>query len=153
MSRIIYTLIIFFSVISLFAQNNPSCNGLRYRVDVFENVKVTKDIEYSEATTIGGKSKKLFLDVYEPVSDVVTERPVIVLAFGGSFISGTRSDMQFLCERFAKNQYWENYPSGTIYAGIPLPRLKKRLKVTPTIQKLLFILKNVSALDSLLLKV
>jgi acetyl esterase/lipase len=105
MSRIIYTLIIFFSVISLFAQYHPSCNGQRYRVDVFENVKVTKDIEYSEATTIGGESKKLFLDVYEPVSDVVTERPVIVLAFGGSFISGTRSDIQFLCERFAKKGY------------------------------------------------
>lgn len=105
MSRIIYTLTIFFSVISLFAQYHPSCNGLRYRVDVFENVKVTKDIEYSEATTIGGKSKKLFLDVYEPVSDIVTERPIILFAFGGSFISGTRSDMQFLCERFAKKGY------------------------------------------------
>jgi para-nitrobenzyl esterase len=105
MSRIIYTLIIFFSVISLFAQYHPSCNGQRYRVDVFENVKVTKDIEYSEATTIGGESKKLYLDVYEPVSDVVIERPVIVLAFGGSFISGTRRDIQFLCERFAKKGY------------------------------------------------
>jgi len=90
---------------SVFAQNHPTCNSQRYRVDVFENVKVTKGIEYSQATTIGSKSQKLYLDVYEPVSDIATERPVIVLAFGGSFISGTRGDIQFLCERFAKKGY------------------------------------------------
>ncbi len=102
MSRIIYTLIIFFSVMSLFAQYHPSCNGQRYRVDVFENVKVNKDIEYSEVTTIGEESKKLFLDVYEPVSDVATERPVIVLAFGGSFISGKEAICSFFVSDLLK---------------------------------------------------
>ena len=50
-------------------------------------------------------SQKLYLDVYEPVSDIATERPAIVLAFGGGFISGTRGDIQFLCERFVKKGY------------------------------------------------
>ena len=49
----------------------------------------------------------LFLDFYEPLNDTVQARPLIVLAFGGSFVFGSRvsPDIVDLCERFTKLGY------------------------------------------------
>jgi para-nitrobenzyl esterase len=90
---------------SAVAQDHYSCNTQRYRLDVFENIKVTNEIKFGEETTLAGNNQELFMDIYEPADDDVTERPVIVLAFGGSFIGGSRRDMKPLCERFASRGY------------------------------------------------
>ena len=104
-SSLLFTALILVGIGPAHAQDHPTCDNQRYRLDVFENVKVTGEIEYSEAETIGGETVKLYMDIYEPEGDLATERPVVVLAFGGSFIGGSRQDIAPLCERFAQKGY------------------------------------------------
>jgi len=49
----------------------------------------------------------LKLDLYYPDASVETlnQRPLIVFAFGGGFLGGTRNDMSFFCKEFAKRGY------------------------------------------------
>lgn len=87
------------------AQSYPGCDDIRYRTDVFAEVQATLGLSYGSGTTIAGNSQELFLDVYEPVGDVQEIRPVIILAFGGSFISGERADLAGLCESYARRGF------------------------------------------------
>jgi poly(3-hydroxybutyrate) depolymerase len=90
--------------ISLQAQN-AGCNGIRYKTPVFNGVKMTT-VKYAPTTTILGLSMDLHADVYEPDStDQISARPVIILAHGGSFIFGDKSDMAAYCTLLAKEGY------------------------------------------------
>jgi para-nitrobenzyl esterase len=90
--------------ISIHAQTD-GCDGSRYIDDVFAEVSVSEAIKYGEGTTIFDNFQELFLDVYEPQNDALEKRPVIILAFGGSFIGGKRGDLDFLCEAYARKGY------------------------------------------------
>lgn len=88
-----------------FAQGLSSCDGQRYKTAIFDEVDITKGVKFGQGTTIGGKNQELFMDIYTPKGDEETSRPVIVLAFGGSFISGDRLQLQPICTEFAKKGY------------------------------------------------
>ncbi len=95
----IYTafMLLLFSV-QLFAQ----C-GQRYKEMIFQNVTTTTNITYSTSN-----NTTLKLDVYEPQGDTASMRPLIVLAHGGSFVSGNKSNdnvVTTLCTNFAKRGY------------------------------------------------
>jgi hypothetical protein len=47
------------------------------------------------------------MDIYQPQGDTMQQRPLIIWAHGGSFLSGTKNDLdvQSLCEHFAKRGY------------------------------------------------
>lgn len=87
------------------AQNYPGCDDIRYRTEVFTEVTSTLGLLYGAGTTIAGNNQELFLDVYEPADDAQEIRPVIILAFGGSFISGERGDLAGLCESYARRGF------------------------------------------------
>jgi len=89
----------------LFNAQIEGCDGSRYQDDIFEDIKVTTGIKYGEGETFSGIFQELFLDVYEPANDELERRPVIVLAFGGSYIGGNREDLEFLCEAYARKGY------------------------------------------------
>jgi hypothetical protein len=89
----------------LIGQDHPTCNGSRYIEDVFTEIDSTLDIQYGSGFTIAGVEQDLFMNVFEPVGDTETARPVIVLAFGGSFIGGMREDMHFLCRAYARKGF------------------------------------------------
>lgn len=103
--KAILPLIFLFSCNLLFAQGHPTCDGQRYRTQVFDEVQVTTALKFGEGTTINGVDQELFLDIYEPVGDDAEMRPVIILAFGGSYIGGNRGDMDWICERYAKRGF------------------------------------------------
>ncbi len=88
----------------LFAQN-AGCDGSRYINDVFDDFKVTFDVQYGTALGLSGNSKNLFMDIYEPMNDTLEERPVVILAHGGSFIGGDRSEFAVVCELLARKGY------------------------------------------------
>lgn len=92
-----------YSYPTLFAQN-PGCDGIRYKNDLFTSVKKTT-VPYAPAISYSGDSVMLQMDVYEPVGDNLSKRPVIVLAHGGSFMFGTKSDMAATCTLLAKKGY------------------------------------------------
>ncbi len=75
--------------------------GDRYLKKIYTNVNKTT-VTYSTAN-----STSLVMDVYEPIGDTATIRPLIILAHGGSFTGGDRTegDIVTLCNNFAKRGY------------------------------------------------
>jgi len=73
----------------------------RYRDIVFRELKIDS-VLYS---TLGGKS--LYMDVYQPVGDTASLRPLIILAHGGSFMHGTRHSERIpvICRELAMRGY------------------------------------------------
>jgi len=88
----------------IFAQH---CGSLRYDTEIFTTVNVTSDIVYGSNINSGGTMQSLKLDVYEPDGDSLAMRPLIVWVHGGSFVGGTKSDVDVvsLCQHFAKRGY------------------------------------------------
>lgn len=111
------------TVYSLFAQNHVTCNGTRYVSEEFTNVDTTLAVLYGNNTTYNGTSRDLYMDIYEPAGDVATIRPAIVLAFGGSFITGQREALSELCQYYAQRGYVAVTIDYRLYDGnlLPLP--------------------------------
>lgn len=96
-----------FLIPSLNAQIAECSNGM-YQTEQFATVTVQSDIQYGQATNSDGVNIDLLLDLYLPVGDTRTQRPVLLLAHGGSFIGGSKTadnSIVELCERFAKLGY------------------------------------------------
>ncbi|MEL7021372.1 MAG: T9SS type A sorting domain-containing protein [Bacteroidota bacterium] len=72
------------------------CEGKRYYERVFSEIKVTKNIVYGQVDPFdetGDPSKEdIELDFYEPVGDNLTKRPLVVMVYGGAFITGAKED-------------------------------------------------------------
>ena len=96
-------LLFIFSQIS-FSQNPLACDGQRYIDDIFTDVSMTT-VTYGSNTTVFGVNQNLKMDIYQPVGDTNAKRPVILFAFGGSFIIGSRQTMAEYCEQFARKGY------------------------------------------------
>lgn len=93
---------------SLNAQNPTDCSNNRYLEEIFSNVTVTSDIQYGSNIGVDNQTVNLLLDVYQPTGDTETNRPLILLAHGGSFIGGSKTQdnaIVTLCQRFAKMGY------------------------------------------------
>jgi len=97
------SLLLMISILPGFAQ---SAQSKRYKNFVFNDVKVIKDQSYALGQTKKEKKAHLF-DLYEPVNDSATSRPLIIWMHGGGFIFGTKEDkgMQIWSESFAKRGY------------------------------------------------
>ena len=86
------------------------CIEGRYLQEIFPEVNVTNNIFYGSNlnnTFFGDVEQDLYLDVYEPSGDSFTNRPLIILLFGGSYIAGskTSTDIVELCTSYAKRGY------------------------------------------------
>ncbi len=88
---------------TVFAQEN-GCDNQRYINEIFTDVTTTT-VKFGENYTFGGDFQELYMDVYEPVGDTRTDRPVVIMAFGGAYIQGDRSQVKSFCERFARKGY------------------------------------------------
>ena len=79
-------------------QISAQCNG-RYQTDLFSTIDVVT-VQYGNTAT-------LMMDIYTPQGDVETNRPVIILAHGGSFIGGSRTDgdVVYMATELAKKGY------------------------------------------------
>lgn len=112
--RILYTALL---LLGLAARWSPlawgqgaACDGSRYAADVFTDVTQTTGITYGQNTvrdysTGTDTPTTLQLDFYEPSGDVAAQRPLVIFAFGGSFVSGRRQDLDDLCRAFARKGY------------------------------------------------
>ena len=85
----------------------PGDGTIRYRDQVFGNVNVTRDIQYGSAPDLSGNPVALKMDLYRPVGDTATKRPVVIWVHGGSFCCGDKiaADMVDLATTFAKLGY------------------------------------------------
>ena len=96
---------LFFCTSYLFAQSTAEgCNNDRYISNIFSEVKNTT-VKFGQNVNALGQQQELSMDIYEPVGDDLEKRPVVVLAFGGAFISGSKETMIPICIDFAKKGY------------------------------------------------
>ncbi|MEM8897308.1 MAG: T9SS type A sorting domain-containing protein [Bacteroidota bacterium] len=102
-TRFLFSFVILLSSYHLMAQP-AECNGTRYILGGF-TADSTVNIQYGQATTLGGVEQDLLMDVYEPAGDTIAQRPLVILAHGGSFVRGTRKELGPLCEVFAAAGY------------------------------------------------
>lgn len=85
------------------ASAQSECVNGRYTYpEYFDSVTVSTVVFGSNTPVTGTGTEILEMDVYQPVGDVLPNRPVVIVAFGGSFISGSRADVAPLCIAFAK---------------------------------------------------
>jgi len=80
---------------------------LRYRDAIFDDVRVTRDLQYGRAPGPDGESEALLLDLYEPAGDAEAERPVLVWVHGGGYSYGDkgRGPSAEMAEKFARHGY------------------------------------------------
>jgi para-nitrobenzyl esterase len=97
--KLLSSLLICFCFLSV-QHVGAQCSGPRYIDSVFDHYTVTT-VTYSTPYN-------LQMDIYQPVGDSLPVRPLIVLAHGGSFTSGTRTDdstIVWLCRDLAHKGY------------------------------------------------
>lgn len=88
---------------SLYSQD---CSGNRYHQQIFTNVDEALNIQYgSNLAQDETTNVNLMMDIYTPQGDTDTDRPLIILAHGGSFIGGNKSEIAGTCRTFAKMGY------------------------------------------------
>ena len=102
-TRFLFSCFILLSSHQFLAQP-AECNGIRYILSPFD-ADSTIGVQYGQATTLGGVEQDLLMDVYEPAGDTIAQRPLVILAHGGSFVRGTRQELRPLCEVFAAAGY------------------------------------------------
>ncbi len=81
-----------------------SCDGKRFVNEVFGKTKVST-VTYGRNASVLGDSLNLNMDIYEPDGDNAELRPALVLAFGGAFVFGDRSQLSDLGHYFARHGY------------------------------------------------
>lgn len=76
----------------------------RYQRAIFDSVRTTHDIQYGSADfydpNLNHDLDPLYLDLYEPVGDSATKRPLVITLFGGAFLGGHKQwdDMVAWCD-------------------------------------------------------
>ena len=90
----------------------------------FEITSVT-DIPYGQNIAFDGENQKLLLDVYYPKNASINNKyPLLVLAHGGSFLTGNKNNMSILCEAMAAKGYIAvsiDYRLGWDFGDAPSP--------------------------------
>lgn len=86
------------------AQNCANC---RYLSPVFDSVIVSKNYHFGQGVNADGDTQQLYLDIYEPYGDTVSARPVLIFAFGGGFVQGSKDDWYVveICKFFSRAGY------------------------------------------------
>lgn len=86
---------------------HPLCDQNRFLNEVFSDFNETEDIIYGRNARYNGDSVNLFMDIYQPVGDTATRRPVVILAHGGTFISGDKDSPEVtpILESLARKGY------------------------------------------------
>lgn len=83
-----------------------NCTGNRYKEMIFTTANKTADVLYGTNYKQDGTTPEdLKLDIYIPDGDTDTDRPLVLLAHGGSFIGGDKGDIQAQCEVLARMGY------------------------------------------------
>lgn len=86
---------------------SAQCLDDRYKSKIFSSVDVESNVVYGTDTLPNGSLMTLDMDVYTPQGDTAKNRPVVILAHGGSFVSGWKAmpDMSILCTGLARRGY------------------------------------------------
>jgi len=95
------------SLIILLSISSFCSFGQERYYDIQFGVGVKYNVEYGYSSSPKEKSKELLLDVYYPLNDRVTDRPLLILAHGGGYVMGNKNNypVETMCSRFAQMGY------------------------------------------------
>lgn len=90
-----------FTTVNTTSNVNFSTNIPTVKVTNLFGNKIANEESYGQVTTT------LKMDIYQPAGDTNVNRPVIIFAFGGGFVNGSRteSSMIKLCQAYAKRGF------------------------------------------------
>jgi len=94
------------TIVFFFYSNVQAQTKNRYKDIIFSDVTIDKDISYNNTAT--DKEKKAYLfDLFQPLNDSETSRPLIIWMHGGGFKYGSKSakNIQLWCRTFAQRGY------------------------------------------------
>ncbi|MGV3636845.1 MAG: alpha/beta hydrolase fold domain-containing protein [Flavobacteriales bacterium] len=69
------------------------------------DVQVESGILYGVAQRFNGGTDSLRLNLYKPIGDGITQRPLFIAVHGGAFIGGDRNELNELCRWYAERGY------------------------------------------------
>ncbi len=99
------TLLLATIITPAFAQLDCS-DGRYYNRTYFSAFDTTDNILFGSGPAVGnGQTQLLKMCVFEPQGDQLAKRPLIVFTFGGSFVTGERTQVYAMCEEFVKMGY------------------------------------------------
>ena len=102
MKKIIW---LFLFPLTLVSCGDDELQGRIYVDNVFSEVDILFDVKYGSGRPLVGTEIDLFMDIYQPIGDPNERRATIVMAHGGAFVTGTKSQIRSLCEAYAKKGY------------------------------------------------
>lgn len=99
---LLFVVVIFFTTASI----SQDCTDCRYVSQIFDSITIST-VQFGSGVTASGDTQQLFMDVYEPFGDTIAERPVVIFAFGGGFVQGSKDDWYVVevCRHFTKAGY------------------------------------------------
>jgi len=105
----IYSLAVSFALFTATAlQTQAQCSGSRYHDFIFPTVPTpTSNVTYGSNLKSNGTSQTLLMDIYQPVGDAATNRALVIIVHGGSFIGGSKTgtDVVPFCKDLARMGY------------------------------------------------
>ncbi len=105
MKKMYASIISSFLLLVFSATLNAQCSGGRYHSLIFPGAPtVTSDVVYGSNTDYLGATVSLKLDIYRPACDTATNRPLVVFAHGGSFMTGDKADAGYAATAIALAQ-------------------------------------------------
>ncbi len=105
MNNRLYSILILFVGLFITKTSHAQCVGGRYLNTIFPTYTVTT-VTYSTPYSLS-------MDIYQPTGDTYTKRPLVILAHGGSFISGNRND-DSTCVQLCRNLCQRGYVTASI---------------------------------------
>lgn len=84
---------------------NESPTGVAFRDRLFNSIEVTRGIQFGEGLLADGSTQPLLMDVFTGSGDTRRDRPVLIVAFGGGFIAGSRESVESLAHDWALRGY------------------------------------------------
>ncbi len=102
-NRLLFLVLVFLSIDGFGQACFP---GGLYRDTLYNNIEVS-DLVYGQNVNFLNQPDTLQATLYSPTDHVVSTRPMVIVVYGGSFISGSREEyyVQLACLDFAKRGY------------------------------------------------
>ncbi len=77
----------------------------RFNSLVFPNFTKDADVVYGSNTTLSGATQDLDMNIFQPVGDSLRQRPLVIMAHGGGFVAGNKSELEALGSYFSRSGY------------------------------------------------
>ncbi|MEZ4828865.1 MAG: carboxylesterase family protein [Bacteroidia bacterium] len=97
--------ILFVSSLLISTIQSQNCGPGPYRFPHFSGSVIDTNVVYGTAPNFGQVPVDLKMDVFTPVGDTSTSRPLIVWIHGGGFTGGSKTDLWQICDSFTRRGY------------------------------------------------